>query len=74
MAIVCIIIYALQTSCRNLSLEVGEDRVVLKTRPKLFSLDIDLPFLVDNENTGAQYDGSKASLTITLPVTGKAPL
>ena len=57
-----------------MSLEVGEDRVVLKTRPKLFALDIDLPFLVDNENTGAQYDGTKVTLTVTLPVTGKAPL
>ena len=62
-----------QKSSRNMFLEVGEDRIILKTRPNLFFLDIDLPFLVDNEGTGAQYDTRTNMLTITLSVTAKAP-
>eukprot|EP00731_Ephydatia_muelleri_P023372 Em0015g955a len=42
---------------KNLCLEVGEDRLVLKTRPKLFHLDVDLPYLVHNQETGAQFNG-----------------
>ena len=64
----------LQKSFRNLSLEVGEDRVVVKTRPNLFFLDVDLPFLVDNDNTGAQFDAAATKLTVTLSVTGRAPI
>ena len=72
----------LQKSSRNLCLEVGEDRVVLKTRPSLFFLDVDLPFLVDNETVGAQdnetvgaqYNTETNLLTLTLSVTAKAPL
>ena len=53
---------------------MGEDRVVLKTRPNLFFLDVDLPFLVDNENAGAQFDAARTKLTVTLSVTARAPL
>ena len=50
---------------------MGEDRLVLKTsRPNLFFLDIDLPYLVNNEETGAQFNRQNGMLTITLPVTG----
>lgn len=63
----------MQNSSRNLLLEVGEDRVVLRTRPNLFFLDLDLPYLVDNDATGAQYNTETNTLTVTLPVTGKAP-
>ncbi|KAL5477926.1 hypothetical protein EMCRGX_G024783 [Ephydatia muelleri] len=57
---------------KNLCLEVGEDRLVLKTRPKLFHLDVDLPYLVHNQETGAQFNGQSKVLTITLPVAGHA--
>ena len=48
--------------------------MVLRTRPELFFLDIDLPYLVDNESSGAQYSVETAVLTVTLPVTARAPL
>lgn len=73
MALLVLFLYV-QKSSRNLSLEVGEDRVVLKTRPELFFLDIDLPYLVDNDSTGSQYHVETAVLTVTLPVTAMAPL
>ena len=63
-----------QKSSKNVSLEVGEDRVLLKTRPNLFYLDIDLPFLLNNEETGSQFNRQSKVLTITIPVTGIAPV
>ena len=47
---------------------------MLRTKPDLFFLDLDLPYLVDSDSTGAQFSVSSAVLTITLPVTGRAPL
>lgn len=47
-----------QASSRSLLLDLGEDRLVLTARPSLFHLDVFLPFLVDQENSVAQYNGS----------------
>lgn len=47
-----------QRSSRSLVLDVGEDRLVLTARPSLFHLDIFHPFLVDQENSVAQYNSS----------------
>ena len=47
---------------------------MLKTRPGIFFMDVDLPFLVDSDNTGAQFDASAAKLTVTLTVIAKAPI
>ncbi|XP_076609773.1 PIH1 domain-containing protein 1 [Chaetodon auriga] len=56
------------TSSRSLVLDVGEDRLVLMARPSLFHLDIFHPFLVDQENSVAQYNNSTQVLTVTMPV------
>uniref|UniRef100_A0A4W6F113 PIH1 domain-containing protein 1 n=1 Tax=Lates calcarifer TaxID=8187 RepID=A0A4W6F113_LATCA len=45
-------------SSRSLVLDVGEDRLVLTARPSLFHLDIFHPFLIDQENSVAQYNKS----------------
>ncbi|XP_031600780.2 PIH1 domain-containing protein 1 [Oreochromis aureus] len=55
-------------SSRSLVLDVGEDRLVLTARPSLFHLDIFHPFLVDQENSVAQYNSSTQILTVTMPV------
>lgn len=47
-----------QTSSRSLVLDVGEDRLVLTARPSLFHLDIFHPFLINQENSVAQYNNS----------------
>lgn len=60
-------------SSRNIRLDVGEDRLELATRPALFQLDLDLPYTLDTESTGAQFNRETTTLTVTLPVTGKAP-
>nr|XP_004570375.1 PIH1 domain-containing protein 1 [Maylandia zebra]XP_004570376.1 PIH1 domain-containing protein 1 [Maylandia zebra] len=55
-------------SSLSLVLDVGEDRLVLTARPSLFHLDIFHPFLVDQENSVAQYNSSTQILTVTMPV------
>lgn len=55
-------------SSRSLVLDVGEDRLVLTARPSLFHLDVFHPFLVDQENSVAQYNRSTQILTVTMPV------
>ncbi|KAF4093193.1 hypothetical protein AMELA_G00030180 [Ameiurus melas] len=56
------------SSVRSLVLDLGEDRLVLNARPSLFHLDIFLPFLIDQENSGAQYNTDTQILTVTMPV------
>jgi hypothetical protein len=62
-----------QGSSRQICLEVGEDRLQLSTRPKLYLLDLDLPYLLDPDSTGAQFNIHTTTLTATLHVTGLAP-
>lgn len=47
-----------QKSSRSLVLDVGEDRLVLTARPSLFQLDVFHPFLINQENSVAQYNSS----------------
>ncbi|MCJ8738923.1 hypothetical protein PDJAM_G00041170 [Pangasius djambal] len=56
------------SSVRSLVLDLGEDRLVLNARPSLFYLDIFLPVLIDQENSGAQYNTDTQVLTVTMPV------
>ncbi|XP_064392116.1 PIH1 domain-containing protein 1-like [Halichondria panicea] len=61
------------TTSQGIRLDVGEDRLELSTRPPLFQLNLDLPYTLDPDNTGAQFNRASKLLTVTLPVTGKAP-
>ena len=45
-----------QKSIKDTTLDVGEDRLVLHVNPAKYHLDLDLPFDVDNETCGAQYN------------------
>ncbi|XP_072225405.1 PIH1 domain-containing protein 1 [Leuresthes tenuis] len=62
------------SSSRSLVLDVGEDRLVLTARPSLFHLDIFHPFLIDQENSMAQYNNGTQILTVTLPVVSSGKL
>ncbi|XP_022094775.1 PIH1 domain-containing protein 1-like [Acanthaster planci] len=53
---------------KTLSLDLGEDRVLLHAHPNLYHLDIYLPFSVDAEESGAQFNRDNKILTLTLPV------
>ena len=61
-----------QPSVSNVLLDVGEDCMVLHANDGKYKLDLDLPFDVDNDNTGAQFHRKTKVLTVTLPVLKKA--
>ncbi|MBN3294746.1 PIHD1 protein, partial [Polypterus senegalus] len=43
------------SSSRSLILDLGEDRIVLSAQPSLYHMDCYLPFLIDQENSQAQF-------------------
>ncbi|XP_038058926.1 PIH1 domain-containing protein 1-like [Patiria miniata] len=53
---------------KTLSLDLGEDRVLLHAHPNRYHLDIYLPFDVDTDESGAQFNKDNKVLTLTLPV------
>lgn len=55
-------------STKDTTLDIGEDRLVLNVNPDKYHLDLDLPFDVNNETCGAQYNRKTKVLTLTLPV------
>jgi hypothetical protein len=52
----------------SIILEVGEDRIVLSTRSGLYYLDVFVPFYLDQEECGAQFDKTSRVLTLTMKV------
>lgn len=52
----------------SLSLDLGEDRILLQTRSNIYYLDIYLPFNIVQEDCGAQFNRKTRILTITMPV------
>lgn len=57
-----------QESVVNMILDVGEDCLILHANDCNYKLDIDLPFNVDNNNSGAQFHRKTKILTVTIPV------
>ena len=49
-------------------MDIGEDRIVLNTRSGIYFLDIFLPFNLNQDECGAQFDKKTQVLTITMPV------
>lgn len=45
-----------QKSTKDATLDVGEDRVLLHVNQAKYHLDINLPFEVDNDKCGAQFN------------------
>ncbi|XP_061176430.1 PIH1 domain-containing protein 1-like [Saccostrea echinata] len=52
----------------TLTIDVGEDRLVLETRSNKYYLDIYLPYLLIQEDCVAQFNRKTRILTLTLPV------
>ncbi|XP_041351978.1 PIH1 domain-containing protein 1-like isoform X2 [Gigantopelta aegis] len=52
----------------TLTLDVGEDRILLDTRSNVYYLDIYLPFNIIQEECGSQFNRETKMLTITMPV------
>lgn len=55
----------------SLSLDLGEDRILLQTRSNIYYLDIYLPYFIVQEDCGAQFNRKTRILTITMPVQEK---
>ena len=45
-----------QKAANSLTLDIGEDRILLETRSNVYQLDIYLPFNLIQEDCGAQFD------------------
>lgn len=54
--------------CSSISLDIGEDRILLQTRSNIYYLDIYLPFDLQQSECGAQFNRKTRILTITMPV------
>ncbi|KAI0208774.1 PIH1 domain-containing protein 1 [Lamellibrachia satsuma] len=52
----------------TVTLDIGEDRILLETRSNVYRLDIFLPFNLVQEECGAQFNRKTKILTLTLPV------
>ncbi|RUS76933.1 hypothetical protein EGW08_015306 [Elysia chlorotica] len=55
-------------TAQSLTLDIGEDHLVLTTRSHTYHLDIFLPFNLVTEDCGAQFDRTTKILTVTMPV------
>lgn len=55
-------------TAQSLTLDIGEDHLVLMTRSHVYHLDIFLPFNLVTEECGAQFDRTTKILTVTMPV------
>ena len=45
-----------QKAANSLTLDIGEDRILLETRANVYHLDIFLPYDLIQEECGAQFD------------------
>mmetsp|Transcript_90763 Transcript_90763/g.157400 ORF Transcript_90763/g.157400 Transcript_90763/m.157400 type:complete len:534 (-) Transcript_90763:1047-2648(-) len=50
------------------TLDVTEKKIFLQSKKHSYYLDLQLPFPIDEEQSGAKFDKSKRILTLTLPV------
>lgn len=55
-------------SAKSVTLDIGEDRILLSTRSGIYHLDIYLPYSLNQEECGSQFDKKTKVLTITMPV------
>ncbi|XP_072165500.1 PIH1 domain-containing protein 1-like [Diadema setosum] len=55
-------------TAKTLTLDLGEDRILLHAHPRAYHLDIFLPFDVDQDTSGSQFNRDTQTLTLTLPV------
>lgn len=52
----------------SVTLDIGEDRILLETRSNVYYLDIYLPFYLVQNECGSQFNRKTRILTITMPV------
>ncbi|XP_067940872.1 PIH1 domain-containing protein 1-like [Watersipora subatra] len=55
-------------SGKALTLDIGEDCIILDSRSKVYHLSLYLPYNLIQQDCGAQFDKQSRKLTLTLPV------
>jgi len=55
-------------AAKEVTLDIGEDRVVLVCTKQQYMLDIFLPHTMDSENTSATFQKDEQVLTVTIPL------
>nr|XP_039250571.1 PIH1 domain-containing protein 1-like isoform X2 [Styela clava] len=53
---------------KAISVDVGEDRLVMSVKPHLYELDVYLPYKLIQEECGSQFNVNTKILTLTMPV------
>ncbi|XP_013794473.1 PIH1 domain-containing protein 1-like [Limulus polyphemus] len=53
---------------KDIELDLGEDRIILRVQPDIYYLDVFIPYDIQQEESGAQFDKQSKVLTITMPV------
>lgn len=56
------------TSIKDLTLDVGQDRIILESRQRGYLLDIFLPYMIRQQGVQAQLNKAIGIITITMPV------
>ncbi|CAG9773136.1 unnamed protein product [Ceutorhynchus assimilis] len=57
-------------SASNVTLDVGEDRIVLESKSKGYLLDIFVPYRIRNERCTSTFDKASKILTLEMPLLG----
>lgn len=55
-------------SSQSVTLDIGQDRIVLNTRSNIYHLDIFIPFSINQDECNAKYDYKTHVLTIKMPL------
>ncbi|XP_070543636.1 PIH1 domain-containing protein 1-like [Ptychodera flava] len=55
-------------TAKTLTLDLGEDRILLHAHPNTYHLDIYLPYDINQDDSGAQFNRNTKILTLTLAV------
>ncbi|KAJ8967486.1 hypothetical protein NQ314_002800, partial [Rhamnusium bicolor] len=57
-------------SAKEVTLDVGEDRILLESKSKGYFLDIFIPYIVKQKNCTSSFQKSTKILTVTMPLVG----
>ncbi|CAG9840560.1 unnamed protein product [Diabrotica balteata] len=57
-------------SIKELTLDVGEDRILLESKTRGYLLDVFIPYIVKQKTCSADFNKSTKILTVTMPLVG----
>ncbi|KAG5890599.1 hypothetical protein JTB14_005116 [Gonioctena quinquepunctata] len=57
-------------SSKELTLDIGEDRILLESKARSYLLDIFVPYIVKQKSCSSSFNKSTKVLTVTMPLVG----